>query len=86
MFLHAAAAAAAAAAVGAPAAVEQVIYSQLHLARRGTLRQHDNACTASGSAGVASGSAGVASGSAGVASGTGIPTSKRVEDDEVLHL
>ena len=34
MFLHAAAA------VGAPAAVEQVIYSQLHLARRRTLRQH----------------------------------------------
>ena len=40
MFLHAAAAAAATAAVGAPAAVEQVIYSQLHLARRRTLRQH----------------------------------------------
>ena len=44
MFLHAAAAAAAAAAVGAPAAVEQVIYSQLHLAS-GEARDVETALT-----------------------------------------
>ena len=44
MFLHAAAAAAATAAVGAPAAVEQVIYSQLHLAS-GEARDVETALT-----------------------------------------